>query len=82
MCMDSPAWNADFLSGLTRWERLHAIHIREELTLHHTLGNHPLGEASALLWFALVTPEFSESGVGLKDYVFKVINRIIPRLIC
>ncbi|MGO8823205.1 MAG: alginate lyase family protein [Desulfomonilaceae bacterium] len=80
MCMDSPSWDPDFLSDLVAWEYLHAIHIREELTLHHTLGNHPLGEASALLWFALVTPSFKESSAW-KDYAYKIINQIIPKLI-
>ncbi len=80
MCMDSPSWDPDFLSGLITWERLHAIHIREELTLHHTLGNHPLGEAAALLLFASLIPTLRESLVW-KGYAFKEINRIIPRLI-
>ncbi|MGO8881679.1 MAG: alginate lyase family protein, partial [Desulfomonilaceae bacterium] len=80
MCMDSPSWDPEFLSNLVAWEYIHAIHVREELTLHHTLGNHPLGEACSLLWFALIIPSFKESAAW-KDYVFKIINQIIPKLI-
>jgi hypothetical protein len=80
MCMDSPSWDPVFLSDLVAWEYLHAIHIREELTLHHTMGNHPLGEACSLLWFASIIPNFNESAAW-KDYAFKIINRIIPKLI-
>lgn len=80
MCMDSPSWDPEFLSDLLAWEYLHAVHVREELTLHHTLGNHPLGEACSLLWFSLIIPNFKESTVW-KDYAFKIINQIIPELI-
>jgi hypothetical protein len=80
MCMDSPSWDPDFLYDLVAWEYVHAIHVREELTLHHTLGNHPLGEACSLLWFALIIPNFKESAAW-RDYAFKIINQIIPRLI-
>ncbi len=59
---------------------MHAIHVREELTLHHTLGNHPLGEACSLLWFALAAPSFKGSSAW-KDYAYKIINQIIPKLI-
>lgn len=80
MCMDSPSWDPQFFSDLVAWEYLHAVHIREELTLHHTLGNHPLGEACSLLWFTLIIPSFEESAAW-KDYAFKIINQIIPKLI-
>jgi len=80
MCMDAPSWDTGFLSKLVAWEYLHGIHVREELTLHHALGNHPLGEASALLWFSLLTPKFIGSSVW-KNFAFKVINGIIPKLI-
>ncbi|MCX5873093.1 MAG: hypothetical protein NTY51_07650, partial [Deltaproteobacteria bacterium] len=80
MCMDSPSWDAQFVSNLVSWEYLHAVHLREELTLHHTLGNHQLGEAGSLLWFAMVNPGLRESDVW-KKYAFKIINKIVPNLI-
>ncbi|MHB8203727.1 MAG: heparinase II/III family protein [Desulfomonilaceae bacterium] len=80
MCMDSPSWNQEFLSKLSAWEYLHATHLREELTLHHTIGNHQLGEASSLLWFAIVTSSLSEASTW-RNYALKIINRIIPNLI-
>jgi hypothetical protein len=80
MCMDSPAWDKEFLSTLVAWEYLHARHVREEMTLHHTMGNHPLGESAALLFFCLVNPGLTESMVWRK-FCFKTINELIPRLI-
>ncbi|MFH0959736.1 MAG: alginate lyase family protein, partial [Pseudomonadota bacterium] len=79
MCMDASSWDTGFLSKLVAWQYLHGIHVREELTLHHTLGNHPLGEASSLLWFALTTPSLNEAPTW-KAYAFKIINKIIPKL--
>jgi hypothetical protein len=80
MLMDSPDWDSEFLASLVSWEYVHAIHIREELTLHHTLGNHPLGESAALLFFCLVNPGPAQSAAWEKCS-FKIINQLIPRLI-
>jgi hypothetical protein len=80
MFMDAPFWDSCFLSNLVAWEYLHAIHVREELTLHHTLGNHPLGESAALLFFCLVNPGPQQSKAWEK-FSFKTINRLVPRLI-
>ncbi|MCL5126037.1 MAG: heparinase II/III family protein [Deltaproteobacteria bacterium] len=80
MCMDSPAWDPKFLATLFAWNHLHATHLRKEITLHHTLGNHQLGEASSLMWFALIYPGFNESN-SWKAFGLSTINRIIPDLI-
>ena len=80
VCMDAPFWDSGFLSNLVAWEYLHAIHIREELTLHHTLGNHPLGESAALLFFCLFNPGPQQS-IAWEKFSFKTINQLIPRLI-
>jgi len=80
MCMNATSWDTGFLSNLVAWEYLHAIHIKNELTLHHTLGNHPLGESAALLFFCLVNPGSAQS-VAWEKFSFKTINQLIPRLI-
>lgn len=80
MCMEAPCWDHNFVSSLISWEFLHAIHIKEELTSHHSLGNHPLGEASALLWFSLLTQQCHAS-IAWKDFTYKEIERMISGLI-
>ncbi len=75
MCMNSPAWDPAFNSTLFAWNHLHAIHLRKEITLHHTMGNHQLGEACSLMWFSLFYP-------GLwKPFSVRTIDEIIPKLI-
>ncbi|MGC8603419.1 MAG: alginate lyase family protein [Desulfomonilaceae bacterium] len=80
LCMDSPAWDPEFMSTLFAWNRLHATHLRKEITLHHTLGNHQLGEASSLMWFALVYPGLKESE-SRKTFSLRTINELVPKLI-
>ena len=72
MFMNSPKWDSKFISTLAAWNRLHATHLREEITLHYTLGNHQLGEASALVSVRFNLPrlrriEFME-GFWFKDH--------------
>ncbi len=80
MFMNSPMWDSTFISTLTAWNRLHATHLREEITLHYTLGNHQLGEASALVLFALIYPGYEES-ILWKAFGSKTIEKILPDLI-
>jgi hypothetical protein len=80
LCMDSPAWDSYFKSKLIMWQFLIALHVKKEMTLHHPVGNHPLGEASALLWFSLLTPNLATSN-SWKKQAYTAINRIIPKLI-
>ena len=79
MLMNSPAWDQEFVSTLLAWNRLHATHLRKEITLHHALGNHQLGEACSLIWFASVFPGFPEANLW-KSIGLKTINEIVPDL--
>jgi Heparinase II/III-like protein/Heparinase II/III N-terminus len=80
MFMNSPTWDSKFISTLAAWNRVHATHLREEITLHYTLGNHQLGEASALVLFALIYPTYEESS-SWKAFGSKTIEKILPDLI-
>lgn len=79
MLMNSPAWDQEFVSTLLAWNRLHATHLRKEITLHHALGNHQLGEACSLIWFASVFPGLPEANLW-NSFALKTINRIVPDL--
>ncbi|MGC8659276.1 MAG: alginate lyase family protein [Desulfomonilaceae bacterium] len=79
MCMDSGAWDRKFMDVLLAWIRLHATHLRKEITLHYTLGNHQLGEASSLMWVALIYPCLDDSN-SWKTFCLKTIDTIIPDL--
>jgi hypothetical protein len=80
LCMDSPSWDSRFRSRLIKWLFLLASHVKEEMTLHHPAGNHPLGEASALLWFSLLIPDLTVSN-SWKKHAYTVIDGMFPKLV-
>jgi hypothetical protein len=80
LCADSPAWTGGFLNNLLSVINIHLLHIENELTLHHTDGNHLLGEAAALCWCSLVYPLFTRSASRIKGSL-EILNSLIPRLI-
>ncbi|MDQ7783862.1 MAG: alginate lyase family protein [Desulfomonilaceae bacterium] len=80
LCMGSGAWDKDFTCRFIQWVYLHADHLERELTVHHTEGNHLLGEAAALFQAAALYPLFSESD-RRRGRALKILNRLVPRLI-
>jgi len=80
LCTGSPSWDAAFLTRFLPSLYVHAVHVEKELTIHHTLGNHLLGEACALLQIACLYEDFPLA----RRWVTKsrrIIERIVPKLI-
>ena len=80
LCLNSPAWNAEFLSRFIPCMYLHGVHLEKELTVHHTEGNHLLGESSALYCLSTLYPLFSEAA-RWRERSIKILNRLVPRVI-
>jgi hypothetical protein len=76
----SPGWDAAFQELLAASLHQHLRHIERELTVHHTGGNHLLGEASALFLCAHAYPDFRESARWTRKAV-RILNGLVPRLI-
>jgi hypothetical protein len=80
LCLNSPDWDSQFLSRFIPCLYLHAVHLEKELTVHHTEGNHLLGECSALFCIATLYPLFSNSSGWLKKSM-AILNRLVSRVI-
>lgn len=76
---DAPGWDASFQDRLLSALHQHLIHLERELTVHHTGGNHLLGEASALFICAHAYPQFREAARWKRKAV-RILNRLVPRL--
>ncbi|MGB6063891.1 MAG: alginate lyase family protein [Desulfomonilaceae bacterium] len=80
LCSNSPAWDARFLSRFIPCLYLHGVHLEKELTVHHTEGNHLLGECSALFCISTLYPLFLNSSKWRKRSV-RILNRLVPHVI-
>jgi hypothetical protein len=80
LCQDSKVWNHDFLTRFLPSLYLHARHLEHELTVHHALSNHVLGEASSLWCISLWYPVFIDTP-RWKRRSQKILNQIVPQLI-
>ncbi len=80
MFLGSDDWDDEFLLKITALIELHVDHLEHELTVHHTEGNHLLGESSALLQVSLLCPFLSRSGKRIRK-ASSILTRLIPRLI-
>ena len=80
LCLNSLAWDSHFLSRLIPCLYLHGVHLERELTVHHTEGNHLLGECSALFCVATLYPLFLKSSRWRKRSM-AILNWLAPRVI-
>jgi hypothetical protein len=80
LCADSPSWDTSFLQRFLPYLFVHACHVEKEFTIHHTLGNHVVGEACALLQLACLYGDFPLSGRWIAKSK-KIIDRVVHRLI-
>jgi len=80
LCLNSPAWDEKFLSRFIPCLYLHGLHLEKELTVHHTEGNHLLGETSALYCIATLYPLFSDAR-RWRERSIEILNRLVPRVI-
>ncbi|MFH1113841.1 MAG: alginate lyase family protein [Pseudomonadota bacterium] len=80
LCHAGRAWDREFTARLLKWIYLHAAHLESELTVHHTQGNHLLGE-SAALWYTAVLYPFLPQSERRRRRGATILNRLVPRLI-
>ncbi len=80
LCSNSPAWDAPFLSRFIPCLYMHGVHLEKELTVHHTEGNHLLGECSALFCISTLYPLFLNSSKWCERSV-RILNRLVPNVI-
>ncbi len=80
LCLNSQAWDLHFLSRFIPCLYLHGVHLEKELTVHHTEGNHLLGECSALFCIATLYPLFLDSSRWRRRSM-TILNRLVPRII-
>ena len=80
LCLNSPAWDAGFLSRFMPCLYLHGMHLEKELTVHHTQGNHLLGESSALFCISSLYPLFLNAS-RWRERSVTILNRLVPRVI-
>ena len=80
LCLNSPEWDIELLSRFIPCVHAHGVHLEKELTVHHTEGNHILGESSALYCLSSLYPLFSEAA-RWRERSIKILNRLVPRVI-
>jgi hypothetical protein len=80
LCINSAHWDRDFLARFAPCMYRHGLHLENELTVHHTAGNHLLGEASALFCLGLLYPLFADSTRWLGRST-RILNKLVPRII-
>ncbi len=76
----SDDWDEKFLLTVMASIELHLIHLENELTLHHTQGNHLLGEAASLMQVSILCPFLKKSAQRMEKSS-KMLNGLIPNLI-
>lgn len=77
---DSEVWDEEFLLKVMASVELHLDHLENELTVHHTRGNHLLGETASLLQVSLLCPFLKASSRRIEK-ANRILNSLIPDLI-
>ena len=77
---DSEVWDDEFLLKVMASVELHLDHLENELTLHHTRGNHLLGEAASLLQVSLLLSFLKKSKSRIQR-ASRILDSVIPDLI-
>jgi len=80
MCANSTSWDDEFLMRFIPCLYAHACHVDRELTVHHTVGNHLLGEACSLIQLYCLYKGFPMARPRL-ERSRKIAERLVPTLI-
>lgn len=80
MCRNSRSWDSIFLGRFITALYLHCRHLEKELTEHHTVGNHLLGEAAALFQISVLYSLF-RSSEAWQVRSLALVERLVPSLI-
>ncbi len=80
MCANSASWDNEFLMRFVPCLYAHVCHVEQELTLHHTPGNHLLGEACSLIQISCIYDEFPKASRRFERSK-KIVERLLPKLI-
>ena len=78
--IDSDDWDFDFLLKVIASIELSLDHLENELTTHHTQGNHLLGESAALWQVSLLCPFLKRSRRRIQK-ASRILDQLVPRLI-
>lgn len=77
---DSAYWQDEFFFRVIASIELHLNHLENELSIHHTEGNHLLGESASLLQISLLCPFLKRSDKRIQ-ISSRILDSLIPRLI-
>ncbi len=80
LCSKSVSWDRDFVARFVTCLYVHGVHLEKELTVHHTPGNHLLGEAAALFRLSVLYPLFADS-LKWRACAVDILNGLVPRII-
>lgn len=80
LCMDSDAWDEEFMRIFVPSLNLHCVHVENELTVHHAVSNHLLGEAAALTTAGILCTCFAAAGPWVRSGLH-ILERLTRRLI-
>jgi hypothetical protein len=80
LCMNNSSWDPLFMESFLAGLYVHARHLYRELGVHLPIGNHLLGEASALYCIATLYPSLVEAKEWSRTSI-AILNQIVPRLI-
>jgi len=80
LCMDSIAWHEEFMRRFIPCLFLHCVHVANELTVHHAVSNHLLGEAAALATAGILCRFFKTADSWLHRGI-RILEWLTPRLI-
>ncbi|MCA1959209.1 MAG: heparinase II/III family protein [Desulfomonile sp.] len=80
LCMDSAAWDEEFMRRFISCLSLHCAHVESELTVHHALSNHLLGEAASIATAGILYPCFTGAFRRVRRGI-QILKQVAPLLI-
>jgi len=80
MCAGSASWDDEFLLKFVPCLYAHVCHVEHELTIHHTPGNHLLGEVCSLMQICSLYNGLPRTRQRLARAA-RIIERLLPKLI-
>lgn len=80
MCASSASWDDEFLMRFIPCLYTHVSHVEQELTVHHTPGNHLLGEACSLIQVCSIFKGFPRVRQRL-ERAKKIVETLVPKLL-
>jgi hypothetical protein len=80
LCRESISWDEEFMARFIPSLYVHGRHLGKELSVHHAVSNHQLGEACALVTLGTFYSQFKGSDRWCARGM-TLLERLVPRLI-